>query len=52
VPRASPAERCLAGKGGGAMEFGDDPPAPISFSELKKDFLLSLFEEKQELIRV
>jgi phosphinothricin acetyltransferase len=33
-------------------EFGDDPPAPISFSELKKDFLLSLFEEKQELIRV
>lgn len=33
-------------------EFGDEPPAPIPFAELNKDFLASLFEEKQKLIRI
>ena len=32
-------------------EFGDDPPVPVLFSALKKEFLPALFEEKQKLIR-
>ncbi|TMI66096.1 MAG: N-acetyltransferase family protein [Bacteroidetes bacterium] len=32
-------------------EYGMDPLAPIKFSELKKDFLQDLFEEKSKMIR-
>lgn len=32
-------------------EFDDEPAAPIKFSELNKDFLPQLFEEKSKLIK-
>ena len=33
-------------------EYGDEPAAPIKFSEMNKDFLPALFEEKSKLIRL
>jgi hypothetical protein len=30
-------------------DYGDQPAAPIKFSELNKDFLPSLFEDKQKI---
>ncbi|HVT83699.1 MAG TPA: GNAT family N-acetyltransferase, partial [Chitinophagaceae bacterium] len=33
-------------------EYGDEPAPPIKFSELNKDFLPGLFQEKSKLIRL
>jgi phosphinothricin acetyltransferase len=33
-------------------EYGNEPAAPIKFSELNKDFLPVLFAEKSKLIRI
>lgn len=33
-------------------EYGDEPAAPIKFSELNKDFLPTLFAEKEKQIRL
>ena len=33
-------------------EYGDEPTAPIKFSELDKDFLIDLFKEKKTYIKL